>query len=99
MRSFPLALAAFPLLLVAACGDGTTTSSGTGAGGGTTTMGTGAGGAPLDPDDFLEAPKSCAYKCPEDDVGCPEKTTPYACPAMGEWKAVAHLETCEAWDG
>lgn len=82
-----------PLVLLSAC-DGETT--GTGGAGGTTTTG-GAGGA-LDPELYLEAPKSCAYACP-DTEGCPEKTEPYACPALGDWQEIPHLDACPAWDG
>ncbi len=68
-----------------------------GTGGGATTTNTGTGGGPPDPELFLEAPKSCAYSCQGDP--CPEKETPYACPAMGAWEDVPHLEACPAWDG
>jgi len=62
-------------------------SSGTAAGGG--------GGA--DPSDYLSAPSSCAYDCPND--GCAELTTPYVCPALGAWSSIPHLDTCGTWDG
>ncbi len=89
--------AAVPLLLLfAACGDESSTSSNGGAGGTTTT--TSAGGSTLDPDEFLVAPKSCAYQCP-DEEGCPEKSSPYVCPAMGEWDAIPHLDACPPYDG
>lgn len=85
-----------PLALLCGCDGGETT--GTGGTGGSTTSATGGSGGGLDPELFLEAPKSCAYECP-DTEGCPEKTTPYACPAMGAWDAIPHLEACPAWDG
>jgi len=90
-------LAPSPLLVLAACllagcGDDPGTSGEGGAGGTTTTTTT------VDPEEFLQAPKSCAYVCPDED-GCPEKTTPYVCPAMGAWDAIPHLETCPAFDG
>jgi hypothetical protein len=52
---------------------------------------------PLDTEEFLTVPKSCAYICPN--ATCAENDTPYACPAMGEWPAIAHETACPAWDG
>lgn len=51
---------------------------------------------PLDPEEFFLIPKSCAYICPN--TTCPEFDKPYACPAMGDWSAIPHQETCPAWD-
>jgi hypothetical protein len=90
--------AAFALVLLAACSSGsetppTTTSTGTG--GSTTTSST--GGSGVDVDAFLHAPSSCAYHCPNDE--CPESAAPYACPALGAWDAIPHLDACPAWDG
>jgi hypothetical protein len=95
MRFIALALA--PLFLLAACNDEPSTPGTGGAGGTTTTTDTNTGGAPPDPDAYLEAPKSCAYDCPSN--GCPEQTTPYVCPAMGDWQDIPHLDACPAWDG
>jgi DNA-binding beta-propeller fold protein YncE len=50
-----------------------------------------------DPSDFLTAPSSCAYACPN--AACPEQTTPYACPAARPWAAIPHEDACDAWDG
>jgi DNA-binding beta-propeller fold protein YncE len=91
--------ATLPLLLLAACGGNNNSSTGTGGTGGSTTGTAGSGGSTLDPDEFLQAPKSCSYTCP-DPMGCPEKAgTPYACPAMGKWDALPHLDTCAKYDG
>lgn len=68
-----------------------------GAGGATTTSTAGAGGGPS-PDDYLLAPKSCAYTCPHTD-DCAELTGPYVCPALGDWKEIGHVEACPSWDG
>ncbi len=51
----------------------------------------------VDPAEFAEVPRSCAFDCPSS--GCAESTTPYACPALGDWAAIAHDATCPAWDG
>jgi hypothetical protein len=90
------------LLLLAGCfgDDPIASSSATGSGGASTSSGTsgstgGAGGQ--DVDTFLSAPTSCAYDCPN--AGCAENTTPYACPAMGGWDAIPHLDACGGWDG
>ena len=84
------------LLLVAACGGETDTSSSGGSGGSTTTTTT---TTTVDVDEFMVAPKSCAYTCP-DEMGCPEKETPYACPSMGPWAEIPHLDTCPSdYDG
>jgi sugar lactone lactonase YvrE len=65
----------------------------TGAGGGTTSSGS--GGA--DPADYLSAPTSCAYNCPN--ASCSEQTTPYVCPAAAPWASIPHMAACGTWDG
>ncbi|MFO0592707.1 MAG: hypothetical protein U0441_34505 [Polyangiaceae bacterium] len=96
MRSV-LFFAAPLVLLAAACGGSDTSSSG-GSGGSTTTTSTTTTSS-VDPEEFMIAPKSCAYTCP-DEEGCPEKTTPYACPSMGKWAEIPHEEGCPAdYDG
>lgn len=101
MRPRASILAPVALALLAACSSGgetsstsSTTSSGTG---GSTTTGTGGSGGGVDIDEFLSAPKSCAYQC----LGaeCPESAAPYACPALGKWAEIPHLDACPAWDG
>lgn len=52
-------------------------------------------GPPLD--DYLYAPISCAYQCPNS--SCEEATKPYSCLAMGAWDKIAHYPECPAWDG
>ncbi|MBK8255268.1 MAG: hypothetical protein IPK82_21735 [Polyangiaceae bacterium] len=84
-----------PVLFATACSDESETVTG-GTGGSTTTSET--GGVPLDPEAFLEVPKSCAFECP-DPAGCSEKSAPYQCAAMGEWSAIGHVDTCAEWDG
>ena len=92
-------LASFALVLLAACSSGGETppasSSTSGSGGSTTTSAT--GGSGVDVDEYLHAPPSCAYHCPSHE--CLESTAPYACPALGAWEAIPHLDACPAWDG
>jgi hypothetical protein len=90
------------LMLLAGCSSGSetsSTSSGTTTGtGGSTTTTTGTGGSGgVDVDEYVHAPKSCAYHCPNTE--CAEATTPYECPALGDWKSIPHLDACPAWDG
>jgi hypothetical protein len=92
-------LTPFALTLLAACWpdetSSTTSTSSSGAGG--TTSATGGAGGGVDVDAYLTAPSSCAYQCPASE--CAEATTGYACPALGAWKAIPHLDACPAWDG
>ncbi len=90
MRPFLIALA--PVLYLLGCGSDPATSSA----GASSASGSGTGGGP-DIDTFLSAPASCAYTCPSD--GCAEATTPYACPALGAWASIPHLDACATWDG
>ncbi len=90
LRSTALAPLLVALVALAACGSDPATAGSSG-----TTSGTGA--APPDLDTYLSAPPSCAYDCPN--AACPEVTTPYACPAVGEWSKIPHLDACPAWDG
>ena len=97
MRRLALAslLALSTLGSLAACGGG---SSPTGTTGSSTGTGTGGSGGQIDPVSVYDPPpESCAYICPNDQ--CPEQKAPYACPSLGDWKAVPHAESCGAWDG
>ena len=51
-----------------------------------------------DPSDYENPPTSCAFTCPSS--ACSEATTPYACPALGDWASIGHDTTvCPTWDG
>ena len=52
---------------------------------------------PIDPAPFEIVPESCAFTCPV--ASCAETTTPYACPALGDWTKIGHAAACPAWDG
>lgn len=54
------------------------------------------------PEDFVAAPKSCsAFKSCVFAAGCTcsEPETPYQCPSMRPWAAVAHAPACGTFDG
>ena len=54
------------------------------------------------PEDYVAAPKSCStYKsCVfSPTCTCTEPATPYQCPAMRPWAAVAHAPSCGTFDG
>ncbi len=55
------------------------------------------GGIDMDPSDYLTAPMSCAYMCPNED--CAEQTAPYVCPALADWTQLPHVDACPTWDG
>ena len=57
------------------------------------------GTPPIDAEEFALAPPSCSFACPGVTTDCAEMDTPYACPSMGAWEAIPHVETCPAWDG
>lgn len=50
-----------------------------------------------DPSDLAIAPKSCSLACPS--AACAESTTPYSCPALGDWRSIPHDVSCPKWDG
>ena len=79
--------AALSLSLLAGCGSSSASSSSVAD-----------AGDDVDPTSFAVAPHSCAYHCP-DVTSCPETTTPYACPSLGEWPQIPHADSCAAWDG
>ena len=68
------------------------------------TLGCGGGDSPgappdtgptVDPSTFAQVAPSCAFSC---DCSA-EVVKPYACQNLGEWSAIAHADTCAAWDG
>ncbi len=53
-------------------------------------------GLSSDPEDYREAPQSCALACPPI-AGCEPEG--YQCPAMLPWSQLPHASTCKPWDG
>lgn len=49
-----------------------------------------------DPEDFREAPNSCALNCDLMD-GC--EPDGYQCPSMAAWSSLPHADSCAKWDG
>jgi hypothetical protein len=46
------------------------------------------------PDELLDVPASCAFTC---DSTCEPQG--YACPALADWSAIPHADSCGGWDG
>ena len=95
LRRAPLLLAGLAAALLAGCSSGQ--PRGRRGRLGRDPPATGGGTGDTNPSDFLTAPSSCAYDCPN--ATCAEQTTPYVCPAAAPWATIPHLDACGSWDG
>lgn len=53
-------------------------------------------GLSQDPEDYREAPRSCAFECANQATCEPNG---YECPALAAWPSVPHASTCKTFDG